>query len=51
VLANLNRGEAVQVLARSNEKMRVGRMYQYWYQVKTAKGLTGWVYGYYINQK
>lgn len=35
----------------SGTKVALGSYFDYWYQVKTSQGQTGWVYGPYLDQK
>ncbi len=49
-LGYLEKGDRVEVLARSTEKMVVGEMNDYWYRVRrVSDDLTGWSYGYYLQ--
>jgi hypothetical protein len=48
-LGYLEKGDRVQVLETSAEKMTVGEMTDYWYRVqRLSDGLTGWSYGAYL---
>jgi hypothetical protein len=49
VLGKLSTGDKVDVMDRSGDKMKVGRMEDWWYKVRTAAGLEGWVYGAYLD--
>lgn len=44
-VAQLNKGDTVIILDRSSEKSWIGKQNDYWYKVKTSKGLQGWVFG------
>lgn len=41
-------GMVLEVLDRSEEKVRIAKNEDYWYQLRTKDGLTGWVYGAYL---
>lgn len=45
----IRNGERVKVLFRQPEKTVVGNLEDYWYQVLTSSGITGWVFGYYLG--
>lgn len=42
-------GQVLKVLGRGEERMQVGSYKAYWYQVLTADGVTGWVYGRFLQ--
>jgi hypothetical protein len=48
VLGYLDRGEAVSLLRRSETKMRIDSMDDYWFEVSTDSRITGWSYGHFI---
>lgn len=49
ILGQLSRGNEVDVLDRSGIKVPIGEMNDYWYEVKTKKGKTGWSYGAFLD--
>jgi hypothetical protein len=51
VSRSLYKGEELDVLTRSGEKMKVGKDEAYWYKVRTIDGLIGWAYGAFIDVK
>jgi len=44
-VALLKKGEVAEVLERSIEEKNIGNSRSYWYKVKLASGITGWIYG------
>ena len=44
-VGELAKGEKVEVLESSKEMASIARTRNYWYRVRNASGLTGWVYG------
>jgi hypothetical protein len=44
----LNTGDAIRILDRSPEKMKIDDMEAYWYKVRSGKHPDGWVYGAYV---
>ncbi len=44
-IAQLPKGENVEITDRSFDKSTVGKTHTYWYKVKTRKGYTGWIFG------
>jgi hypothetical protein len=51
-LGYLEKGDLVEVLERSPERMKVESMEDYWYRIsRLSDGLTGWCYGYFIKMK
>ena len=48
VLGHLDEGETVEILKRSEEKMPIGDMLDFWYEIKTDR-LEGWIYGYFLS--
>lgn len=49
IVGQLDYGESVKLLDKSTDPMRVGQMSSHWYKVETVNGLTGWVYGAYLE--
>jgi hypothetical protein len=45
----LNTGDAIKILDRSPEKMKIGDMEDYWYRIRLDKRPEGWVYGAYVD--
>jgi len=46
----LEKGDRVEVLEKSAEKMKIGEMTDYWYKVwRLSDGLTGWSFGPYLE--
>jgi hypothetical protein len=50
VLGYGDKNEAVKILDRSDEKERIDGLEDYWYHVKKADDLTGWMYGAYLSK-
>jgi hypothetical protein len=48
-LGHLNRTNKVRIIEYSDKKEKIEGMESYWYKVQTDEGLTGWVYGAYID--
>lgn len=44
-IAELSKGEKVEILGVSKEKASIARMKDFWYHVKSENGLTGWIFG------
>jgi hypothetical protein len=50
ILGFLNSGDKLAVLAKTEERMKVEEMTDYWYQVRRlSDGLLGWCYGHYLK--
>jgi len=49
VLGTLSKADKVEVLDRSKIKTKIDKMNDYWYKVRAANGLEGWMYGAYID--
>lgn len=49
VLETLNKAVEVEAIARSKEQETIDKTFDYWYQVKTASGKTGWVFGSFLT--
>lgn len=49
VLETLNKEVEVEAIARSKEQETIDKTFDYWYQVKTASGKTGWVFGSFLT--
>jgi hypothetical protein len=45
----LNTGDAIKILDRSPEKMKIDDMEDYWYRIRLDKRPEGWVYGAYVD--
>jgi predicted small secreted protein len=41
----LNKGDQVEIINRSAEKTRIGKVEDYWYQIRLNNGITGWSFG------
>lgn len=50
-LFQLKKGQKISILARSIQKIKVGRYYNYWYKIKLVNGKTGWCYAAFIKAK
>jgi hypothetical protein len=48
VLGHLDRDDRVSMLRRSERKMQIDSMDDYWFEVRTASRLRGWSYGHFI---
>ena len=44
-IAQLKKGEVGEIIDRSIEMKTIGRSKDYWYKIKLANGITGWVFG------
>lgn len=49
VIRVLPSGLLVRVLERSAQRYRISNMWDYWYKIRLADGVEGWVYGIYIQ--
>jgi hypothetical protein len=49
VLGHLDRSEVVSLLRRSEEKMQIDSMEDYWFELRTEPRLRGWSYGHFIT--
>ena len=45
----LEKGDAVKIVDRSDEKFEIDGESWYWYEVETTDEQTGWVYGKYLD--
>lgn len=45
----LNSGDKVRITDRSEDTQKIDDMEAYWYEVETAEGKTGWVYGAFVD--
>ena len=48
-LGYLEKGDAVKIVDRSDEKFEIDGENWYWYEVETSDGKTGWIYGKYLD--
>ena len=48
-IAQLKKGEVGEVIDKSSEMKTVGKAKDYWYKIKLANGITGWVFGSNMN--
>ena len=48
-IAQLKKGEVGEILDKSSEMKTVGKAKDYWYKVKLANGISGWVFGSNLN--
>ncbi len=44
-VAQMGKGELVEILEVSKEKKRIGKSKNYWYKIKLKNGITGWTFG------
>lgn len=49
VLSRIPAGTLVKLVDRSEKKVEISNMYDYWYKVKLISGLEGWIYGFYLR--
>jgi hypothetical protein len=49
VVDQLNAGDSVTLLQRSEMEITVDSMIAYWYKIQTPTGLKGWIYGYFLD--
>jgi hypothetical protein len=49
IVGHLDRGDRVEVLERSGQRVSIGSMNDFWYLVQREDGLSGWSYGYFID--
>jgi hypothetical protein len=45
----MNKGEKVTAIDRSGLREQIGQVSDWWYQVQTSDGKTGWIYGQYLD--
>ena len=48
-IAQLKKGEVCEIIGKSSEMKTVGKAKDYWYKVKLANGISGWVFGSNMN--
>ncbi|MCL1864471.1 MAG: SH3 domain-containing protein [Spirochaetes bacterium] len=48
-IAQLKKGEVGEVIGKSSEMKTVGKAQDYWYKIKLANGISGWVFGSNMN--
>lgn len=48
-LGKLMNGDRVKIIQITDEKMKIGNMNDYWYEIITEDGFTGWAYGFFID--
>ncbi|MCB1309208.1 MAG: SH3 domain-containing protein [Leptospiraceae bacterium] len=41
----LERGSEVQVIGRTDERVKIGNLNEFWYRIRMPDGIEGWVYG------
>lgn len=44
-IGQLNRNSKVKIIARSNEKSRIGKSKKYWFKIELKEGIYGWTFG------
>jgi len=49
IVYRLKENEEVKIIRRSEEKIAVGNLLDYWYEILTSTGTRGWVYGYQLK--
>ena len=49
IVGHLDRGDRVEVLERSGQRVSIGSMNDFWYLVQREDGLSGWSYGHFID--
>ena len=49
IVGHLDRGDRVEVLERSGQRVSIGSMNDFWYLVRREDGLSGWSYGHFID--
>ena len=50
-LGYVQTNDTVEILERSTEMMRIDTMNNYWYKIRKADGMEGWVYGEFVELK
>jgi hypothetical protein len=48
-IAQLKKGEVGEIISKSSEMKTVGKAKDYWYKIKLANGISGWVFGSNLN--
>jgi hypothetical protein len=48
-IAQLKKGEVGEIIGKSSEMKTVGKAKDYWYKIKLANGISGWVFGSNMN--
>ena len=48
ILAYLSEDDIIEITKQSKNIDKIGKYSNYWYKIKTSKGLTGWTYGEYL---
>ncbi len=51
VIKRIPAGTMVKIIDRTDRKVSISNMYDYWYKVKLISGLEGWVYGFYLRSR
>lgn len=49
IVGHLDRGDRVEVLERSGQRVSIGSMSDFWYLIRREDGLSGWSYGHFID--
>jgi hypothetical protein len=49
IIRVLPTGALVRVVDRSEERFRISNTWEYWYKIRLADGVEGWIYGIYLN--
>jgi len=49
IIRILPAGALVRIIDRSDTRYRISNVYEYWYKVRLADGVEGWIYGLYLN--
>ncbi len=44
-IAQMKKGDSVQIIDKSKTKRAIGKYINYWYKVKSKEGFVGWIYG------
>ena len=50
ILGQLNSGDQVDVITKGDKKEKIGKWENYWYKIKTKKGIEGWIFGQFIDE-
>ncbi len=50
IIRRLSTGTVVQIIERTDHKIGISNMYDYWYKVQLLNGSVGWVFGFYLDR-
>ena len=50
-IAYLQKDDIVEIINRTEKKMKIGDMDDFWYKIRTNDGIYGWTYGFFVDIK